>query len=153
MPRAAKGGIQAIVGLDTYLAEEALEGLLESTLGPDRTDSLQVLYGDEAKWENVVAAAQTGSLFVAKRAIVVRRADQLKGDDERIIAHAEDPSPNVTLVLMAPKPDRRRKVWKQVLAKAQTHSAQPKRGRALRSHVEEELRRGACAWHRRDSGS
>ncbi len=76
-----------------------------------------------------------------RRAIVVRRADQLKGDDERIIAYAEDPSPDVTLVLMAPKPDRRRKVWKQVLAKAETHSAQPKRGRALRSHVEEELRR------------
>jgi DNA polymerase-3 subunit delta len=41
---------------------------------------------------------------------------------------------------MAPKPDRRRTVWKKVLAKAQTHSAQPKRGRALRSHVEGELR-------------
>jgi DNA polymerase III delta subunit len=77
MARGAKSGIQAIVGLDTYLAEEALEGLLQSTLGSEREDSLQVLYGDEAKWENVVAAAQTGSLFVAKRAIVVRRADQL----------------------------------------------------------------------------
>ena len=127
--------------MDTYLAEEALERLLASTLGPDRDDSLQVLYGDETKWENVVAAAQTGSLFATRRAIVVRRADQLKGDDERIVAYAEDPSPDVTLVLMAPKPDRRRSVWKKVLAKAKVHSVQPKRGRALRSHVEEELRR------------
>ena len=138
---AARSPIQAVVGVDTYLAEETLDRLLDSTLGTERDDSLQVLYGDETKWENVVAAAQTGSLFVAKRALVVRRADQTKGDDERITAYAEDPSPDVTLILMAPKPDRRRTVWKKLLAKAQTHSAQPKRGRALRSYVEEELRR------------
>jgi len=138
---AARSPIQAVVGVDTYLAEETLERLLDSTLGAERDDSLQVLYGDETKWENVVAAAQTGSLFAAKRALVVRRADQLKGDDERIIAYSEDPSPDVTLILMAPKPDRRRTVWKKVLAKAKVHTAQPKRGKALRSHVEDELRR------------
>jgi DNA polymerase-3 subunit delta len=72
---------------------------------------------------------------------VVRRADQLKGEEERILAYVEDPAPDVTLVLMAEKPDRRRSVWKRVLAKARTHAAQPKRGRALRAHVEEELRK------------
>jgi DNA polymerase-3 subunit delta len=138
---AARSPIQAVVGVDTYLAEETLERLLDSTLGAERDDSLQVLYGDETKWENVVAAAQTGSLFATKRALVVRRADQLKGEDERIIAYSEDPSPDVTLILMAPKPDRRRTVWKKVLAKAKVHTAQPKRGKALRSHVEDELRR------------
>jgi DNA polymerase-3 subunit delta len=139
----ASSPIQAIVGVDTYLSEQALTRLLDSTLGPggDRDESLTVLYGDEARWEEIVASAQTGSLFVSKRAIVVRRADQLKGDEERILAYAEDPAPDVTLVLMAPKPDRRRKVWKGVLAKARTISAQPKRGKALRAHVDEELRR------------
>jgi DNA polymerase-3 subunit delta len=139
--RSASNSIQAIVGPDTYLAEEALERILASVLGEDRTDSLQVVYGDETTWERVVAVAQTGSLFVSQRAIVVRRADQLKGDDERIVAYAEDPAPDVTLILMAAKPDRRRSVWKKLLAKAKTHSAQPKRGRALRAYVEEELRR------------
>ena len=42
---------------------------------------------------------------------------------------------------MAAKPDRRRSVWKNLLKKAEAHSAQPKKGRALRAHVEEELRR------------
>ncbi|MCG6920838.1 MAG: DNA polymerase III subunit delta [Acidobacteria bacterium] len=137
----ARAPIQAIVGTDTYLAEEALERILEAAVGEDREDSLQVVYGDETTWERLVAVAQTGSLFVTRRAIVVRRADQLKGDEERIGAYAEDPAPGVTLVLMAAKPDRRRKVWKQLLARARTHSAQPKRGRALRAYVEEELRK------------
>ncbi len=141
MARGARPGpIQAIVGPDTYLAEEALEKILERAVGDRREESVQVVYGDETKWEELVASAQTGSLFVAQRALVVRRADQLKGDEERIGAYAEDPAPDATLILMAPKPDRRRSVWKKLLAKAEVHSAQPKRGRALRAHVEKELR-------------
>lgn len=138
---ARPGPIQAIVGTDTFLAEQALETILAAALGDDRSEGLQVVYGDETTWENLVAVAQTGSLFASRRAIVVRRADQLKGDEERIGAYADDPSPDVTLVLMAPKPDRRRAVWKRLLPKAEVTTAQPKRGRALRSHVEGELRR------------
>jgi DNA polymerase-3 subunit delta len=132
--------IQAIVGEDTYLAEEVLERVLAAAIGEDRRDALQVLYGDEQKWEDVVSAARTGSLFVARRAIVVRRADQLKGDEETAAAYADDPSPDVTLVLLAAKPDRRRSAWKKLLPKATVHDAAPKKGRALRAHVEGELR-------------
>ena len=140
---ARRGPIQAIVGPDTFLAEEALDRILEGALGEDRKEGLQVLYGDETTWERLVAAAQTGSLFAARRAIVVRRAELLKGDEERIGAYVDDPSPDVTLILMAAKPDRRRAVWKRLLPKVEVHSAQPKRGRALRAHVEAELgRRG-----------
>ena len=79
MARASRPGpIQAIVGEDTYLAEEALERVLAAAIGEDRQDALQVLYGDEAKWEEVLGAARTGSLFVSRRAIVVRRAELLK---------------------------------------------------------------------------
>ncbi len=137
----SSASIEAIVGTDTFLAEEILDRVLEGALGEDRQEGLQVLYGDETTWERLVAVAQTGSLFAPRRAIVVRRADQLKGDEERIAAYADDPSPEVTLVLMAPKPDRRRVVWKRLLPRAEVHSAQPKKGRALRAHVEAELRR------------
>jgi DNA polymerase-3 subunit delta len=134
------GPIQAIVGEDTYLAEEALERILAAAIGEDRQDALQVLYGDEKTWEDVVSAARTGSLFVARRAIVVRRADQLKGNEETAAAYADGPSPDVTLVLLAAKPDRRRSAWKKLLPKATVHDAAPKKGRALRAHVEGELR-------------
>ncbi len=141
MARASRPGpVQAIVGEDTYLAEEALERVLAGAIGDDRQDALQVLHGDEAKWEDVLAAARTGSLFAPRRAVVVRRADLLKGDDEAILEYADDPAPDAALVLMAAKPDRRRNPWKKLLAKATLHDAAPKRGRALRAHVEQELR-------------
>ena len=72
------GPIQAIVGEDTYLAEDALERVLAAAIGADRQEALQVLYGDERKWEDVLGSARTGSLFVSRRAIVVRRAELLK---------------------------------------------------------------------------
>jgi DNA polymerase-3 subunit delta len=141
MARAARPGeVQAIVGEDTYLAEEVLEKILAAAVGDDRQDAVQVFYGDETKWEQVLGVARTGSLFAPRRAIVVRRADQLKGDEEAVTEYAADPSPGVTLVLVAARPDRRRNPWKKLLPKVTVHDATPKKGRALRAHVEEELR-------------
>ena len=164
MGRAARPGpLQAVVGEDTYLAEQALERILDQAIGEDRQEALAVLYGDETKWEGVIASARTGSLFVTRRAIVVRRADLLKyekgpgdegegteakgkkakgtrGAEDPVGAYLEDPSPEVTLVLMAAKPDRRRTPWKRLLAEATVHAVEPKKGRFLRSYVEEELR-------------
>ncbi|HSB61509.1 MAG TPA: DNA polymerase III subunit delta, partial [Vicinamibacteria bacterium] len=141
MPKAA--GVHAILGPDSFLAEEALEGLLAAALGRDRQGAVEVLHGDETSWGRLVEKARTGSLFVAKRAIVVRGADALKGDEEAIGAYLEDPSPGVTLVLMAARPDRRRAAWKRVAGAASVHSAEPKKGQALRACVADHLgRRG-----------
>lgn len=142
MARGARlGPIQAIVGEDTFLAEAALERIVAGTLGEERADSLQVLYGDETSWEKVVELARTGSLFVDRRVVAVRRADQLKGDDEAIGAYVQNPSPDVILVLLAARPDRRRSAWKRLLPAATVHAVEPKKGRALRAYVEDELRR------------
>jgi DNA polymerase III delta subunit len=157
--------IQAIVGEDTYLAEAALERVLAAAIGADRDDALQVLYGDEKRWEDVLGSARTGSLFVSRRAIVVRRADLMKYanapvedeaperevrkgktrvkvqvQEDPVLAYAGDPAPGVTLVLMAVKPDRRRNPWKRLLPLSSVHDVSPKKGRALRAHVEAELR-------------
>jgi DNA polymerase-3 subunit delta len=141
MARASRAGpVQAIGGEDSFLAEEALERVLAAAVGDDRQDALQVLHGDEARWEDVLAAARTGSLFAPRRAVVVRRAELLKGDEEAVGPYADDPAPDATLVLVAAKPDRRRNPWKRLLPKATVHDAAPKRGRALREHVEQELR-------------
>jgi len=142
MARGARSdSIHAVVGEDSYLAEEALQALVAKALGGAGDEAREVVYGDESKWPDVVARARTGSLFTPHRVIVVRRADQLKGDEDAIASYVQDPSPDVTLVLVAAKPDRRRAVWKKVLAAATVHSADPKKGRALRAHVDAELRR------------
>ena len=123
----AASPVQAIVGEDSYLAEEALEKVLHAAIGKERQESLTVLYGDEARWEDVLGTARTGSLFVSRRAIVVRRAELLKyaggtrdddapegesrrakagADEDPVVAYAADPAPGVTLVLVSAKPDR-----------------------------------------------
>jgi DNA polymerase III subunit delta len=139
----AKGAplLQAIVGPDSYLAEIALERILAAAVGHDREGAVEVVHGDETSWGRLVESARTGSLFAPRRALVVRAADGVKGDEEPLLAYLKDPSPGVTLVLLAAKPDKRRVAWKSYLAAATVTSAEPLRGAALRAYVSDDLRR------------
>jgi DNA polymerase-3 subunit delta len=165
----ALGPVHVIVGEDSYLAEEALERVLAGAIGEDRAEALTVLYGDEVgnKWERVVNAARAGSLFATRRAVVVRRADLIrgpKGDEtdetagpaggrkkarkpdedpavEPILSYLADPAPDATLVLLAARPDRRRLPWSRLCKEGEVHAADPLKGRSLRGYVEEDLRR------------
>jgi DNA polymerase-3 subunit delta len=156
--------VHVILGEDTYLAEEALEAILSAAIGSERNDALTVLQGDEVSWAQIVGALRSGSLFASRRAVVVRRADMLRGPKEEedgeegpaakgrakaeddaarypVLGYLGDPSPDATLVLLATKPDRRRKPWKRLCADGEVHSADRKKGAALRAHVEAELRK------------
>ena len=159
--------VHVVLGEDTYLAEEALEQILADAIGDDRALGLTVLYGDEARWESVLQAARTGSLFAARRAILVRRAELLRYEGQRAVRaeddvpeepaagrakarptaedavgrYLDDPAPDATLVLLAAKPDRRRHPWKRLCTDGTVHSAEPMKRAALRSYVEENLRR------------
>lgn len=110
-------------------------------MGQDRADALQTLRGDETTWGRVLDAARMRSLFAEERALVVRGADGLKGDGEDMAAYLDDPTPGVTLILMAGKPDRRKTVWKRIVEKANVTAADPLKGARLRAFVVEELRR------------
>jgi DNA polymerase-3 subunit delta len=137
-PREA--AVHVVVGSESFLAEEALEAILRTALGPDREAGLQVLRGDETNWARLVDNLGMGSLFAPKRAVVVRNAEALKGDGEEAVAYLEDPTPGVTLVLLAAKPDKRTKVWKRVLEKAAVTPADPPKGGALRAFALDRLR-------------
>ena len=137
----ARTAVHVILGADSYLAEQALESVLQATAGVDRADAVQVLRGDEVSWTRVIDAARTGSLFAPRRAVVVRNADALKGEGEEALAWLEDPTPDVGLVLVAAKVDKRRHVWKRLLDRASVVSAEPPKGRALRGYVADQVRR------------
>lgn len=142
MGRARAAGVYAVVGSDSYLAECAVGKLLDAALpSGERGDSLHSLRGDETSWSRLLDLARTGSLFAERRAILVRGAEGLKGGDEGLQEYLEDPSPGVTLVLMAAKPDKRKTAWKRLLERAEVVSVEPLKPRALRAHVGEELRR------------
>ena len=130
-----------MLGADTLLAEEALERLLDEHLGGERGDAVTVLRGEETTWARLLESARTGSLFAPRRAVVARNAEALKGEDDAVVDYLKDPTPGLLLVLMAAKPDKRKAVWKRILENAAVTPADPLKGRALRAHVQDRLRR------------
>ena len=129
-----------ILGTDSYLAERALDKVLSEAVGPDRSQAVETFEGGEASWAAVVDAARTASLFVACKAVVVRRSDAMKGEGEDVVDYLQAPNPRTILVLMAAKADRRRLLWKRILEDAETLQAEPLKGRALRGYLRDELR-------------
>jgi len=130
-----------VVGADSYLAEQALESLLQAAVGDERADAVQVFRGDETTWPRVLEAARTGSLFATRRAVVVRNADAIKGEGEEVQGYLDDPAPDAALILMAVKFDKRKKPWKAVLDRAQAVAVEPLKGAALKGRVRDEVRR------------
>jgi DNA polymerase-3 subunit delta len=134
-----------VVGADSLLAEEALERLLADHLGDARDDAVTTLRGEETTWERLLESARTGSLFAPRRAVVVRNAEALKGEEDAVSGYLDDPTPGLLLVLIAAKPDKRKAVWKRILERAAVTPADPLKGRALRAHVQDRLRRRKLA--------
>ena len=142
MAKAARtGAVVAILGPDTFRAEVALEQALTAAVGVDRGESVQAFRGDESNWTRVIDAARSGSLFAPRRAVVVRGADQLKGDGEELLAFFADPPGDVVLVLLAAKPDKRKTLWRRITEAATVMDAEPLKGRALQAYVADEVRR------------
>jgi DNA polymerase-3 subunit delta len=110
-------------------------------VGGDRGDALQGFRGDEASWAQVVDAARTRSLFAANKAIVVRQAEALRGDEQPVLDYLGDPTPGVTLVLVVAKADRRKNPWKRLFDAAEVTAAEPLKRPQLKSYVAGELRR------------
>jgi len=136
--RKAAPGVRLIAGgreFDSYRAEEALESALDAAVGEDRTDAVEVLRGEETSWARVADAARTPSLFVSRRALVVRNAEAVKGDDSSLLALLDDPAPGFVLILVAPRVDRRRSLWRRLFEAAEVTLAEPLKGRALRNEV------------------
>lgn len=129
------------MGSDSYLAEQALETLLQAAVGEERADAVQVFRGDETTWPRVLEAARTGSLFATRRAVVVRNADAIKGEGEEVERYLDDPAPGASLILMALKPDKRKTLWKKIIDRAHAVPVDPLKAGALRARVRDEVRR------------
>jgi DNA polymerase-3 subunit delta len=126
---------------DPVVAEDAVEGILAHALGEQREGAVRNLRGDETTWARVLELARSGSLFVERRALVVRDADALKGEAEGLDEFLADPTPELTLILVARKPDKRRTAWKRLLETAHVKKADPPRGPQRRAYVERQLER------------
>ncbi len=148
-----------MVGDESLLVERALERILASELREVTPENVQTLRGDEVGWGGLLDAARTRSLFAPRRAVVVRAADALAVDEgagpapkgrkrrtvpgvrEELERYLDDPNPDVVLVLLAPKADRRLGVWKLLAARGKEHLCGHPKGKELREFAQQELQR------------
>jgi DNA polymerase-3 subunit delta len=140
-PASRATSIVAILGADSYRAEVGLREALTAAQLADQPDALQAFRGDETTWTRLVDVVRTGSLFAARRAVIVRGADQLKGEGEEMVGLLADPPEDVVLILVAGKVDKRKTLWKRITEGATVVDAEPLKGRSLQSFVGTEIRR------------
>jgi DNA polymerase-3 subunit delta len=131
--------VRAVVGADSYLAEHAIETLVAGWIGDDRQDALEVLRGEEVRWPRVLDACRSLSLFAPRRAVVVRRADAIKGETGAVAEYVEAPTDGVLLVLQFTKLDKRTALHKRLDKRKAVTPAEPLKGRKLRERVSREL--------------
>ena len=148
MTRKPAASIHAVIGgervFDSYVADRAVATLVSAALGGER-QGLSLLRGEEATWTQLLDGLRSRSLFSNRRAVVVRNAEALKGDAEAFLAWLAEPDPDVTLVVVAAKPDRRKAVWKRLLERAELVRAEPPKGAGLRRYVLEGVRQRQLA--------
>jgi DNA polymerase-3 subunit delta len=103
--------VYLLYGEEDFLAEEALNAILQAALaGDDRTFNLDVLGGGETDGRDIVARASSFPMVGRRRVVVVREADKLSPHDCELLAvYAGEPSPSTCLILIAGKPDMRKK--------------------------------------------
>jgi DNA polymerase III delta subunit len=131
-------GLRLIVGgreYDSFRAEEALQAALSAAVGQERADAVELLRGEETSWARVADLARTPSLFAPRRAVVVRNAEAVKGDDQTLLALLERPPAGVELILVAGKVDRRKSLWRRLFESAEVTLVEPLKGKALRAEV------------------
>lgn len=137
-------GVHVVLGgrvYDSFLADQHCSRVVEAAVGPPTGETLVLLRGEETSWARLCDELRTGSLFAQKRAVVVRNAEALKGDGAEVESYLDDPTPGVTLVLLAAKVDKRKNPWKRIVDRAEAFEAEPPKGRGLYGWVAGEARR------------
>ena len=107
------GPLHYIYGDEPYLVERGVRLLLERVVSPDfREFNFNVFYGNEAKGEEIVGAAQTLPMFADRRVVLVRKASALSAAAlETLSDYVRDPSTSTCLVFQGEKIDQRKRFF------------------------------------------
>lgn len=107
------GPLYFIHGKERYLVDRAVEILRARVLDPRTRDfNYELFYGKEAGASRIAQAARTLPMMAKRRLILVRDADEMKGDElGGLIAYVSDPAPESCLVFVAEKADQRLKFF------------------------------------------
>ncbi|MEE9615249.1 MAG: DNA polymerase III subunit delta [Thermodesulfobacteriota bacterium] len=133
-----------LYGEEDYLIEEAISEIKAGAFPPEGGfDALNyhLYWGKTLAPEEVITAAMTLPAFSPLRVVVVRDANALKADREKLfLEYAGDPSPTTCLVLIAntKKVDKRSKLFKYLAEKGWTRSCSRMRAGELPGWVKRE---------------
>lgn len=102
-----------IYGEEQFLVERAVHMLLEKAIDPSLKDfNLNVYFGNESKGVDIVDSAQTLPMFAERRAVLVKRAEQLKAEAlEIMLPYVKNPASGTSLILTGTKIDQRKKFF------------------------------------------
>ena len=111
-----KGNIPNICflyGEEPFLVERAVHMVLERAVDPSLKDfNFNVYFGNESKGIDIIDTAQTLPMFSERRAVLVKRAEQLKAEAlEVMLPYIKNPSPGTCLLLTGAKIDQRKKFF------------------------------------------
>jgi DNA polymerase-3 subunit delta len=98
-------------GQEDFLVEETVEAVIDAALKPEeRGFNLDVVQAGETDARDIVSHASSFPMMANRRVVVARDVDKLQAKDLEILsAYVENPSPSTVLVLVAAKPDLRKR--------------------------------------------
>ncbi|HTX17663.1 MAG TPA: DNA polymerase III subunit delta [Bacteroidota bacterium] len=100
-----------LYGEEDFLIDEVVDALLAAGLdAATRGFNLDVVHGSDADGKDIVSLAASFPMMSERRVVVVRDFDRVS-NKELLQPYLENPSPSTCLVLIASKPDTRKKPY------------------------------------------
>lgn len=105
-----------LYGEESFLIERATRLLLEKAVDPSLRDfNFNLFFGNESRGIDIVDAAQTLPMFAERRAVLVKRAEQLKSDAlETLLEYVRRPATGTCLIFNGVKIDQRKKFFQEL---------------------------------------
>lgn len=102
-----------IYGEESFLVDRAAKKILDLAIDESLKDfNFNLYYGNDSKGVDIVDAARTLPMFTPRRAIHVKRADQLKAEAcETLLPYIQNPVDTTCLVFSGTKVDLRKKFF------------------------------------------
>jgi DNA polymerase III subunit delta len=114
-----KGAIPKVCflyGEETFLVDRAVRLLLERAIDPSLKDfNYNVFYGNESKGVDISDTAQTLPMFAERRAVLVKRAENLSAAAcEALLPYIQNPAASTCLIFSGTKIDQRKKFFTEL---------------------------------------
>jgi DNA polymerase-3 subunit delta len=115
-----KGNIKPIyflMGEEAYYIDKISDYIEENVLDEsEKGFNQQVMYGRDASIEDIVSAAKRYPMMAERQVLIIKEAQDLSRNIEKLVSYAENPQPTTVLVLnyKYKKLDKRKKLHKAI---------------------------------------